>query len=180
MNKKGVVMFGMLILIVGSLIGIILLGLWIYTFDAITGGILEQNIMAGQVNLTNATQLTLGKLDNALLQNANLIGGAFLFGLILGLIIAAFLTRDKKPKVFWIVDFIILILFYIIAVYISNAYETILEAIPFATIFTVNMSLPSSFLLNLPLITAIVGGIVMLLSYAAIPRTQEEQVAGFG
>jgi len=178
-NKKGSVRMGMILLIVASFIGVILLGIFVYAFNTITTGLLSQNVMVGAVNLTNATSDTLGQLNNAINNNANLIGAAFLFGMVIGLIAAAYLTRKRNPALFFAIDFILIIFFYILATYMANAYETTLAAMPFASTFTDTLPLASSFVLNLPLIVIITGALVMLVSYAAIPQTKEEEIAGF-
>lgn len=170
---------GLIFLIVAAFIGIILLGIYIYTFNTVTTSLLEQNVEVGAVNLSTATSNTLGQINNALINNGNIIGAAFLFGMVIGLIVAAYLTRKRNPAIFFVVDFILIVFFYIFSTYIANAYETTLAAIPFASTYTGIMPLASSFVLNLPLITVITGALVMLVSYAAIPSTKEEEVAGF-
>lgn len=178
-NKKGSVRMGMIFLIVFSFVAVILLGIFVYAFNTITISLLDKSVMVGAVNLTNATSDTLGQLNNGINNNANLIGAAFLFGMVIGLIAAAYFTRKQNPALFFAIDIILIIFFYILSTYIANAYETTLNVIPFASTFTDTLPLASGFLLNLPLITIITGAIVMLVSYAAIPQTQEEEVAGF-
>ncbi len=178
-NKKGSVRIAMILFIVMSFIGVILLGVFVFAFNTITISLLDQNVMVGAVNLSNATSDTLGQLNNGINNNANFIGAAFLFGMVIGLILAGYLTRKQNPAIFFVIDFVLIIFFYILATYMANAYETTLNAIPFASTFTETLPLASSFLLNLPLITIITGALVMLVSYAAIPGTKEEEVAGF-
>ena len=81
--------------------------------------------------------------------------------------------------IFFIFEILILIFVYILATYISNAYETTLSAIPFSSIYTTNLNYATTFILKLPLIVTITGVIMMIIGYAGIPKTREEEVAGF-
>ena len=83
-----------------------------------------------------------------------------------------------NPTVFFVIDFIILIFAYILAVYISNSYETLLLFLPFKDLIITNMPQSSRFLLLLPKITLITGAITLIITYAGIPRTKEEEIVG--
>ncbi len=179
-TKKGVATANIFPFIILAFIAILVFGIFLYTYNAITNSFLNSGVeMAGQVNLTNATQNTMGKINTAMLNQANLISIIFLFAIVFAMFIIAYLTRDKSPAIFFVLDLLIIIFAYILAVYISNSYETILNSIPFQSIFISNLNLATTFLLQLPKITVIVGVITMIISYSAIPKTKEEEVAGY-
>lgn len=179
MNKKGSSIGIVFFIIVASLIIIILAGVGIYSYDQIVGGLLDKNVMVGQVNLTNATQQTMGQLNNSLLQNANIYSVILIFGMFLGMMTAGFLMRARYPKILFVVDILIMVFVYILAVYIANAYETVLGSIPFSSYYSTYLGTGSSLVLRLPLISIIAGAITIILSYSTLPKTKEEDVAGY-
>ena len=173
MNKKGqFVLKDLFTFLVVSLLIVIIIIFMLYVFVQVDTA-LSGNIMAGQVNLSNESANTIGKITTAFLSNADLIGILFLFGLVLAIMLNGFLTREMNPTVFFVIDFIILIFAYILAVYISNSYETLLLFLPFKDLIITNMPQSSRFLLLLPKITLITGAITLIITYAGIPRTKE-------
>ncbi len=175
MNKKGVALRNIFVFLIMALLIVILLGTYLFAYNAITVSLLTSGATSvGAANLTEATEDTLGQINNAALTHTNVIAIMFLFAMAFSLIFAAYLTRDQVPAIFFVVDLLIIIFAYILAVYISNAYERVLESIPFPEIFITNLSMATSFLLRLPKITLIIGAIIMIVSYAAIPKSKEE------
>ncbi len=179
-NKRGVATANLFLFIIIAFIAVIIIGTFLYAYNAIVDGIINSGVeMAGQVNLTNATMSTMGQINSAMLNYSNVIAIFLLFGMVFAMFIIAYITRDQNPAIFFVVDIIVVIFAYILAVYMSNAYETVLGSIPFLSIFTSNLNFASSFLLLLPKIVLIVGAIVMIISYSAIPKTKEEEVGGY-
>lgn len=178
-NKKGIVLEDTFTFIIMSFVFIIILGTFIYIFGVIDTSLSGGNIMAGQVNFSNESANTIGKLNTGLINAGDLIGILFLFGMVIGMILSGYVNRNSTPAIFFIVDFLIMIFAYIMAVYISNSYETILGILPFADIFISNLGNSSRFLLLLPKITLVATAITLIVTYAGIPRTKEEEVAGF-
>lgn len=179
-NKKGTATANIFLFIILAFIAIILIGTFLYTYNIITESLLTSDVkMVGQVNLSNATGSTLGQINTAMLSKANVVSIFFLFGMVFALIFVAYITRDENPAIFFVIDVLVIIFAYILAVYISNSYETVLSSLPFSSIFTTNLNYATSFLLLLPKITLIMGIIIMFVSYAAIPKTKEEEVAGY-
>ncbi len=166
-------------MIVVSLVFILVLGTMLYAFGIIDLNISGQNIIANDINISNLSANTVGQINTAFLDNADLIGLMFLFGMVLAMMINGFLIRNQNPALFFIIDFLIMIFAYILAVYISNSYETVLNAIPFNDVLIDNLGNSNRFMLLLPQITVITGMITMILTYSGIPKSQEEAVAGF-
>ncbi len=157
---------------------LILIGVFLYSFNIITTSLAGVE-SAGQVNFSNATANTLGQLNTGLLNNGGLIALFLLFGQVIAMIFVAYLTRESNPSVFFIFEILILIFAYILATYISNTYELVIASVPFESIFTNNLNFATTFMLRLPLIVVVVGVIMMIVAYAGIPKTKEEEVAGF-
>lgn len=178
-NKRGIATENLFLFIILCFIAIIVIGVFLYAYNEMTEGLLDSVEFAGQVNLTNATQSTIGKINTSMLNYANIISIFLLFAMVFVMFIVAYITRDQNPAIFFVIDIIVVIFAYILAVYMSNAYETVLGSIPFLSIFTNNLNFASSFLLLLPKIVLIVGAIVMIIAYSAIPKTKEEEVGGY-
>ena len=178
-NKRGIATIETIYFAVIVFLMIVIIGVFAYAFNLITGSV-GQDVMVGAVNLSNVTANTLGQINTAALDNLNLIGMMIIFGMILGLVINAYFTRNEYPKLFFVIDIIILIITYIVSVYISNAYETIITTAPFQTIFQSNLSSASTFLLNLPIYSVVVGIIIMIITYSNIPRSAKEDVFRVG
>lgn len=148
----------------------IFLGVSVYTFNTLTSAV-GQNVNAGSVNLQNATNLTLGQMNTALQTHADVIGIILLAGLVITMLINSFVTGSKNPKLFMVIDILILILFFIPAVYVSRIYNTfITEATTLSSTFTGIIPKTSTFLLNLPIILGITGVIMIIISYAGLKR----------
>lgn len=178
-NKKGQTTIPLFTLIVTGFIFIIILGSFLYFFGIVNDSF-SGDISAGSVNVTNSSANTIGKLNSAFLGTGDLIGIFFLFGVVFAIIINGFLTRNSTIKLMFMIDFLLIIFAYILAVYISNSYENILVFLPFSNLIATNLNNTSRFVLFLPVITVVVGFITMIVTYAGIPRTSEEaQVAGF-
>ena len=95
------------------------------------------------------------------------------------MVITAFLTREKTIGIFLFFEIIIIVIAYIVATYIANMYELILTKLPFKDIFIDYLNSSSYFVLHLPLYTVIIGALIIIIAYAGIPKTREEEVAGF-
>tara|TARA_R100001530_G_scaffold136355_2_gene116660 strand:+ start:597 stop:1136 length:540 start_codon:yes stop_codon:yes gene_type:complete len=179
MNKKGQTNVPLFTLITVGFLFVIILGSFLYFFGIVDDS-LSGDIVAGQVNVSNSSANTIGRINDSFLSSADLIGIFFLFGVIFSIIIAGFLTRNSTIKLMFMVDFLLLIFAYILAVYISNSYESLLTFLPFSDLIASNLNNTSRFILFLPVITVVTGFITMILTYAGIPRTREEaEVAGF-
>ncbi len=179
MNKRGQATSNLFLVMVLGFLFVILIGTFLYTYNTLTVSLLTTTANTGQANLTEITENTLGKINNSMLNHANLVSIFFLFALVLSTFVLAYVTRDSNPAVFFVIDILVMIFAYILAVYLSNSYEIVLESLPFSSIFITNLNYATSFLLNLPKIVLITGVITMIISYSAIPKTKEESVAGF-
>jgi hypothetical protein len=173
-NKSGIT-YNLLSIIVFALVGVIFIGILGFIFNATYNG-LNQDVMAGQVNLSNATEQTYGVFNNAYNNNMDLFGLFLIFGMIGGLFMASFLMRGKWDKLLIIVDLLIMIVVYITAVLISNVYEHLLIASSgIISQFEGSMPKTSNFLLHLPRYVVIIGAVCMILFYSGIPRRENEQ-----
>jgi hypothetical protein len=173
-NKRGIT-YNIFYIIALMIFGVILLGILGFIFHSIRGA-LNQNEMIGQVNLSNVSESTFGVFDDALNNNLDLYGLLLIFGMIGGLLTASFVMRGKWNKLLIVVDLILMIAVYIMAVVISNSYETLLIASNgVISQFEGSMPKTSNFLLHLPRYCVIIGVVCMILFYSSIPRREDEQ-----
>lgn len=178
-NKRAQVTVPLFNLIMVTFVFVLILATFIFFFTTIDSAF-QGNIIAGQVNLTEASDDTVGKVSDGFISSADIMGIFFLFGVILSIILSGFMMRNKTSKLFFMIDFIIIVFAYILAVYVSNAYETVLLSLPFADLLATNLGNSSQFLLALPIITAVTGFITMIVTYAGIPSTRNQaEVPGF-
>lgn len=173
-DKRGVT-FNIFYIFISIFIGIILFGVFAFIFHNVRVG-LNQDVMIGQVNLSNVSESTFGVFDDALNTNLDLYGLFLIFGMIGGLFIASYTLRGKWNKALIIVDIFILIVAYLVSVLIANAYETLLIASNgIITQFELSMPKTSNFLLHLPRYSVIIGVVSMILFYSLIPRREDEK-----
>ncbi len=178
-HKKGQSLPQLMTLSVFAFAFIILLGTTLYFFGEVNNALTGSNIISGGLNYSNFSADTIGVVNEAFLDQADLIGIFFIFGVILLLFVSGYINRESTPALLLIVDIIILIFAYIIAVYMANSYEQVIVSLPFLDLITANLNTTSTIMLNLPTIVVVAGMITMIISYAGIPRTREEQVGGF-
>lgn len=177
-NKKGLAtaeLFGFIIIVFALLV---VIGLFTFYFNFITTT-LQSGGQAGAVNLGNITGSTLGQINTALVDKLNLIGIMIVGGMVLGMLINAYITRHQYPKILFIVDILIIFLAFVISTYISNLYETIIRTSQFQAFFTASFNTPSLFMLKLPIFVVVIGILILILSYSDIPKSlKEEQFIG--
>jgi hypothetical protein len=173
-GKSGIT-FNIFYVLVMAFVGVLLFGIFGFVFTSMYNG-LNQDIEVGQVNLSNVTEQTFGVFNTAYNNNLDLFGLFLIFGMIGGLFMASFLMRGKWDKILIVVDLIIMVVVYIFAVLISNAYESLLTASSgIITQFEGSMPKTSGFLLHLPRYCVIIGAVCMILFYSGIPKRESEQ-----
>jgi len=174
-NKKGqttIFIFVGLILILFYTIFIIVLGI-------VSGHInnaLSQDVEIGQVNLGEINTQTFQIYNNLVQKNADFWGICVIFGMIFALFLTSYFTRNSVPKVAIIFEIFIIIAVFIVSLYLSAAYTSIVTAFSAAgEDFAVdNLRNTSYFIQNLPIFVAIIGVIMMILFHSSIPKKQEE------
>lgn len=174
-DKKGLTTISVFSFIFLVFIWILFLGILVTIFNLTTTN-LDLDIEIGQVNLGEIVQDTFGKLNMGFLGSADTIGYVIIFGLIITMFANAYIFRGEYPKLFIIVDIILLVFAYILAVYVANVYEILINSTSILNVYIVNLPKTSTFILKLPLFVSIIGIIIMVLSYAGFPRDTEEEI----
>lgn len=173
MYNKGSSAIVIIIFIFAVFFIVIFLGLSLFAFSTVSD-ILDQNVTIGNTNLQEINQQTFGKMTNEMLNAGDNIGLGMIIGMILFMIVNAYFFGDNN-KIWIPVDMVILIAVYIIAVYISNTYETLINASTLLDVYVNELDKTSRFLLNLPKIVGTIGALLMILTYAGIGRSRTRQ-----
>ena len=143
-NKRGQTSVPLFTLITIALVLVIILGSFLY-FYGIVDSSLAGNLQAGQVNLSEESTKTIGKINTGFLDSADLIGIFFLFGVVIAIMLNGYMMRNSTIKLMFMIDFMIIIFAYILAVYVSNSYETLLPFLPFKNLIASNLENTSNF-----------------------------------
>ena len=176
-NKKGQMTIWMFLLIIGVFIFAILIfigGLTIIKIDES----LDQDIQIGQVNLQDVNDDTFGIYSDTFVNSADWWGISVIFGMVLGLFLSSFILRGRLPKWAVVLDIFIILAAFLVSLYISSAYSTLLEALaaagePFLETVTPKTSM---FIVNLPVFTVIIGVVMMMLFHASFPKREDDLV----
>lgn len=177
MKNKGQITILLVILIFGLMLGLILLfagGLVTQkTYDA-----LNIDVDIGQVNLAEQNALHFGKFHEMVIVGADWWGISLIFGMVLALFLSSYFLRNKFPKWGIILDIFIILFIFIVSLYFSATYSTLLDKLADAgeTFLEDYVAKTSMFMLNLPLFVVIIGVVMMVLLHSAIPRKTEERI----
>lgn len=134
---------------------------------------LDQNITVGNVNLQDINNKTFGQISDGLSSSADNLGVILLLGMSFLLVLNAYFFSSNN-KLFIIADFFIIFFAFILSVYISQSYQTIATASSTLSVYTDTIPNTSKFILNLPYITSILGGLIMLVSYIKLRRDDNQ------
>jgi len=126
-----------------------------------------QGSTSGGENMTEVVQNTIGAVTNAY-ESLKWISVMLIVGLFLSVVIHSFLVNTKP--VFWVSYFLVWMLAYIVAVPISNAYETLMQNKELASTFAGFVG-QNFIMLHLPtwiLVIGFVSGIVLFLNFVRV------------
>lgn len=175
-NNRGQVTIFLLFGIVLVFLGVIIL-VTIGFFSTHLNDALSIDVDLGQVNLQDITAQTIGQYNTMVLENADWWGLCIIFGMVLGLWGGAYFSRNQWPRLGLIIDIGAILLAFLVSLYLSAAYSTIVVALNSAGEDFAITYLPhtSFFILNLPIFVAIIGTIMFILFHSGIPPKPEEQ-----
>lgn len=175
MDKKGMLnTFMVFVLIFLGVLGIFILGIMTFGANLVDQTFTSINVTLGNVSFTDAYDDTLGIGINAILNNVDNYGLGLLLGMVLLMVIAGFMFQEKQ-KVWIVAEFVILIISFIFAVSLTNAYDLIINSsTELLDIYSVDLIDSSRFILNLPIIVPIVWAFIVILSYGLIKKREPE------
>jgi len=167
-EKKGAMMdiFIWLILI---FVNVVFFGIWVYTFGIVADRFAAIPTPVGGTNISLLAQDSIGRINAAQNVGIEILGVGMLIMFGLSTIISNYFV--KAHPVFIIVYLFIIVTAIILSVYLSNTYETLMTIEPLGTTFT-NFSAISFMMLNLPIITGVIGFVGMIFMFAGILRDE--------
>lgn len=176
-NKRGQSTWMMIIMVIALFFTTILLLVGGLVTTRINDA-LDRDIDMGQVNLQEVNANTFGKFNEMVINNADWWGISLIFGMILGLFLSSYILRNKFPKWGMILDIFIILFVFLISLYISSIYQTLLDSLASAGITFLEdyVVKTSMFVLNLPVFVVIIGVIMMILFHSSIPKKTEERI----
>jgi hypothetical protein len=174
-NKRGQVTIFLLVGLLIAFIGVLLI-IVIGFFSTNLNESLDLDIELGQVNLQEYNALTIGKFNEMVVNNADFWGLSIIFGMVLGLLIGAYFTRNSYPKVGLIIDIGTIFLAFLVSLYLSAVYSDVVIALSSSgQDFAVDhLTKTNFFILNLPIFVTIIGVIMMIVFHGAIPPKPDE------
>lgn len=163
MNKKGG-MSDLFIFMIFSFAILLICGIFIYMGGNITSEVHEKmdQMQFGNANTSQVIDDTLGKVNQAY-QSLYWISIFLMVGMVISIFIGSYLVTTRP--IFFIPYFFIVIIAIIIAVGLSNAYETVIADPTLASTFAGFVG-ANFIMLKLPIwisIIGIVGGIIMFV-----------------
>lgn len=174
MNKRGTSSAQLFLFVFAAFFIIVFLGIVLFVFGQVNG-ILNIDVDVGQVNLADINSQTFGQINTAFFNNADTIGTIMLLGMVVLMMLNAFIFGKEYPKIFFVLDFVILIAIFITSVYISQIYDTLIHATTLLeSIYVNDIPKSSKFVLNLPYIIGTIGALLMVLSYSGINKENED------
>ena len=167
MNKKAS-MFDVIIWIVVSFVIIMFFGIWIYGFNLLTNTLVAVPSTAS-VNISEAAQNSFSQINSAQTTGLHILAYVLMFGMALSILVANFLV--KSHPAFFILYILITIVAIMVAVPISNEYETLMsDAVLGATLQGFKGG--SFIMLHLPIWVTVIGLFGAIFLFAGISRDQ--------
>lgn len=121
MNKKGSILDPIILIVTGFVV-FIFFGFMVYAFGIINGITTNINQNVGNVSISDTFDATLGQFNTGL-QLLRLIAVGIVFGMVFTIFVSNYLT--KSHPIFYIIYALLATVMFLIAVPVSNAYETI-------------------------------------------------------
>lgn len=176
-NKKSQSTVLMVILLLFLFLGLIILFVVGFASKEINEA-LDKNISLGQVNLAEENAKTIGKFNEMVVVNADWWGISLIFGMIMGLFLSAYFLRGRFPKWGLILDIFLILFAFLISLYLSATYQTLLDSLASIgeTFLEDSVTKTSMFMLNLPVFVVIIGVVMMILFHSSIPKRTEERI----
>lgn len=153
------------------------LGLALWGFN-IVNDVFDQDLEVGQVNLSEINAQTFGKMNTAFIDSADTIGIVLVLGMALVMIFNAYALGDRYPKLFFVVDVLILVFVFITAIYLSQTYDIFINSTDLFDLYVNDLPKTSAFVLNLPAVVGTLGALILIFSYIGIRRDEREPDVG--
>lgn len=150
---------------------------FIWYISSIINSALDVDIDIGQVNLQDINNKTFGQVHSGLTKTIDYLGLAILLGMVLFMFGNAYFFGDKN-KIWIPVDIFIIVFIFVVSVYISQIFDIFINSDALFSFFNSELPNSSRFMRNLPIISVIVGSIVMIITYLATEHRDQMELSG--
>jgi len=168
MNRKGI--FEVIVFLIVAFIVFLFFASWMYGFGLITEQVEGLGITDNNINLTDAGKNTFGQVNSAL-PALKWIALVMVIGMIMSIMISNLFV--KAHPAFFIVYILITIVSVVLAVSISNAYESLLTSANPLTDTLQSFGAMDFIMLNLPIWALIVGIMGAIFLFIGITLDRE-------
>lgn len=174
-NKKGAFTDLFIFMIIAFAI-VLISGIFIFLGGRVYNQVGEkmENMSFGEKNSTQIVDQTIGKVNESY-QSLYWISIMLIVGMILSIFLGSYLVTTKP--VFFVPYMIILLIAVIIAVGISNSYETLIETPLIAETFAGFIG-ANFILLNLPIWISVIGVIGMVIMFIRMGSREQTMYGG--
>ncbi len=170
-NKKGLT--GLMAIFFVFLIFFIILFLGVQAFGVIKVRDLLSSVdfQIGNVSFNDTYNITMAPALDSIIDNSDNAGMILIFGMIVVMLLIGF--SFSTSRLWLIFDWFVIVVAFIIAVILSRAFNTFINTTPeILEIFSTDLQVSSTFMLNLPFVVIIVGFLVMILTYGVLRKKQ--------
>lgn len=157
-----------------------LIGVGLYATNQVDQAFASIDFNIGNVSFNQTYNETLAPA----LKSFSRVGDSTALALIIGMVLVQILVGFfySTSRLWILLDIGILIVSFIVAVILSQAFDTFINSSPvLLDIFSIDLDKSSTLILNLPAIVAIAGILTMVVTYGITRKSKQEQpdVTGF-
>lgn len=170
--KKGFTSIMLIFFVFFAFFVVVFAGVTFYGMETFRDASNITDFQVGNVSFSETYENTLGQGLETVISTLSTVSFALLLGMIIVMLIIGFKTRDKN-RLWVILDIFIIIVAFVTAVYISITFNSFINSNEiFLDIYSIDIQKSSAFLLNLPLVIAVVGGLIILATYIPFKRKE--------
>lgn len=161
---------------------VLFLGIGLYglgLFDSAMSGL---DLIIGSQNFTEVYQDTTQQGVNAILAIADIASLVVLFGMVIIMILIGYFWGDETKSLWAIVDFLIIIIAFVISVYLQNYFNDFItsEVLGSSTVFTDTIPKSSRLMLSLPYLVPVIGILIMIVTYGINKKKENQTYSELG
>ncbi len=167
-NKKGQIGVALITFTILIFVLLLFFGTWnFFNAEILSTLIATPNSTTGAPNVSQVALDTFGQVNDAMIPGMRTVSFFLIIGMVIAMLLVEFFSR--KHPAWFIFDFFIVILAFILAVMMSNRYEALLVGQPFSSSL-LSLTQGTSIMLHLPRWVTVIGLLGMTLSLIGIIR----------
>lgn len=151
---------------------VIFIGIGVYTINIVQNQLSSIDMTVGNMTYNQTYSQGLYPALNTLKNSMDTEGIVLLFGMIVCQMIVAYGLRNRKTM--WVImDIIIIIVSFIIAVIISNTFNLVINSnSDLFQVYSQQIPTPSAFILNLYIYIPVVGILISIITYGIFKKKE--------